>query len=83
MTDRDWSAGCVVAYSLWGIAVGLLALAWLHSDGNVGRTGVGVAVVAATATIRVYLCRQDEHLRNAFALGRDSVTSLPRQRDRV
>ena len=72
MTDREISAGCVVAYGLWVCVVTLLATAWAVNSEGLGRVGLAMSAAAATATIRSYFVRTNKMIRSAFELGREA-----------
>lgn len=78
MTDRTISAGCMAAWAAWGVAVALLAVMWVTDDWRFGQTGIVAAGVGVTATIRTYFVNLGTATRNAFELGRDSVTPIRR-----
>lgn len=79
MKDREISAGCAIAYSTWVLGVVLLVAMWVTEDRRIGVTGLAVVGIAMTATIRTYFVELGRATRNAFELGRDSVTPLPRR----
>lgn len=76
MTDRDISAGRMVAYGLWFTAVMLVGTAALLGP-PWGLFAVLAMAAAVTATTRQYFVHQNTLMRSAFELGRDST------RDRV
>jgi hypothetical protein len=78
MTDREISAGNMVAWAAWGAAVSLLAVMWVTNDWRYGQTGLVAAGIAITATIRTYFVNLGSTTRNAFEIGQDSVRRLPR-----
>lgn len=78
MTDREVSMGCVVAYGLWTGALVLIALGGVVDHAFLGQFGVTVSIAAGTATVRQYFVAQNRLMRNAYELGRDSVTPMRR-----
>jgi len=76
LTDRVVSMGSLVAYGLWALGLALFGVGWLVDDGHLGRLGTLAALGGATAQIRQYFVQHNRSLRNAYELGRDSVTRL-------
>lgn len=76
MKDRDISAGCLVAYSLWIVALALLILSWVLACEQLGHAAMVAAAAAGTATIRQFFVDQNRYIREAFELGRDSVRPI-------
>ena len=72
------SAGHAIAYTAWAIALTLLITTWIIDDRRVAATGLFFAGIAVTATVRTYVVDMVESVRNAFELGRDSVTPMRR-----
>src|SRR4051794_40924990 len=73
MTDREVSAGCVVAWLLWGGTVLVFVVGWVVDVAPLRTSAMLVCGAAVTATIRTYFVNQNRMMRNAFNLGRDSV----------
>ncbi len=73
MIDRNNSLGSLLAGLMWATSAAVLALAWVLALPYLGMVGVALTSVAATFTIRGMMNRQQEMLRDAFSLGRDSA----------
>lgn len=76
MRDMKISAGCAVAWGLWAVSVVTFAVAWPLGIEGLSRLSLMLCGAAVTATIRTYFVNQNRMMRNAFELGRDSV-SMP------
>lgn len=79
MTDREISAGCMVAYGLWiGVAL-LMATTWALDSHVLEMVMVTIvtAIGAATSTVRQYMVAQNRMMKNAFDMGKaDAVRHL-------
>lgn len=75
MSDREMNVtiGTAITCALWGATWTLLVLGTLLESSSLHAWGLAFSASAATATIRCFLVRQDQALRNAFLLGRDSA----------
>lgn len=79
MNDKSISVGLALAIGAWGLAVIALAAMWLSGDVRAGITGLSLVGIAVTCHVRAFLIEQSAMLRNAFDLGRDSVSYLQRR----
>lgn len=80
MDDRkiSVSATCIVANGAWVLAFALMGLGVAADRSDVRSLALMACGVAMTATIRTYFIIHARLMRNAFELGRDSVTALRR-----
>lgn len=76
MTDRAVPLGSLLATLAWAASAAVLVLAWMLDIPYLGTVGVALSMVATTATVRTYFVKQSRMMRNAFELGRDSVTPM-------
>lgn len=85
MYDKRLSLGCVLAYGLWALVTVLLAASWGFDSADLGRAALATSAAAATAHVRQFFVIQNQMMRNAFELGRDSVSEpvSPLSRTRV
>lgn len=82
MHEKQVNLGCVVACGMWLTTFTLLVVAtvgaWLD-NWEVATLGIGFGLAfsaaAATVTIRQFFVRQNQLLRDAFELGRESRDS--------
>lgn len=73
--------GAIIAAGFWVAVIVLLVVHTVTGSLTFGLWGLATSAGAATATIRAYLIRLEEHERNAFELGRDwgSATRIERR----
>lgn len=81
MQDKPVNLGCLVAYTLWGSVLAIVLWSIGSRDVYLATLGCALSAAAATATVRSYFVASNRMMRNAFELGRDSVT-VPLQRVR-
>lgn len=81
MTDGEirLNTGVTIACVLWGVALSVLALMWLHADMRLGVIAIVLGQFAAIVTMRQLLVRFSRAMRNAFELGQDSVSPMIRR----
>lgn len=68
MIDRKVSAGCVIAYALWAIALAVWGMAWVLHVRPLGDLSIIVSGAAATATVRTYFVGHLQRMKTAMAV---------------
>lgn len=71
------SVGCTVAYGAWALAVAFVVATWVTDDRRFAATGLLLAGIAVTATVRGYFVDFSEMVRRAFEAD-EEVTPLHR-----
>ena len=74
MDEVNVSGWSVVAGVLWAGSVGFVARAVASRDANLGDVGIVLSAAAATVTLHGRMVANRQTERNAFELGRDSLS---------
>ena len=74
--DSDVPFNTVLAWSVWVLAFGLIALGYWVDCVYLAACGVAFSGVAATLQVRCFITRLVDREQRAFELGRDSVRSI-------
>lgn len=74
MYERRITVGCALTITSWALSGALLLVLWGTGDLRAGFTALAAMGVAAVFTVRGFMEARCIELKNAFGLGRDSVT---------
>lgn len=75
MSDRTIAVHTAISCILWPSAFVLVCLG-IFTGHNLGQLGLLFGVVAATLTVRGWICELGRREREAYEIGRESVRSI-------
>jgi len=78
--DRQISAACVAAWSLWIGAIAMWVVGVVIQSPEIRALSIIVSAGAGTATIRTYFIAFSAMVRKAFEMDRDAVPTPLRPR---